>query len=254
MGLSSVGPEKAWQIAVDHLKMDMPKASVDTSVQHCEFVSFENGIFTIGVYNPYNREWLARRLTSTLVRLLTGILNQTVEIQFTVLEQAVDEEENVDPEPQAHSPPDKRQRQKLFLQGRPVYPLATHYSQTWQHLPDYDAYHAALIADPALPGKWKPDENVAYLLGFVDKSPKRELSDRQVKIILIRRLSEALTIPILEWWQESFWEIGLAESLMGELLVGIDCQEAYCVQLSEAGWKEIVTSLLWEQKIRIFSG
>jgi chromosomal replication initiation ATPase DnaA len=103
MGLSSVGPEKAWQIAVDHLKMDMPKATFDTWVQHCEFVSFENGRFTIGVYNPYNREWLASRLTSTLVRLLTGIMNQTVEIEFTVLEQAVDEEENVDPEPQAHS-------------------------------------------------------------------------------------------------------------------------------------------------------
>jgi len=46
-----------------------------------------------------------------------------------------------------------RQRRKLFLQGRPVYPLATHYSQTWQHLPDYGAYHATLIANPALPGK-----------------------------------------------------------------------------------------------------
>jgi hypothetical protein len=41
------------------------------------------------------------------------------------------------------------QRKKLFLQGRPVYPLATHYCQTWQHLPDYGAYHATLIADPA---------------------------------------------------------------------------------------------------------
>ena len=29
-----------------------------------------------------------------------------------------------------------RQRKKLFLQGRPVYPLVGHYCQTWQHLPD----------------------------------------------------------------------------------------------------------------------
>jgi hypothetical protein len=49
-----------------------------------------------------------------------------------------------------------RQRRKLFLQGRLVYPLGTHYCQTWQHLPDYGAYHATLIADPALPGKWQP--------------------------------------------------------------------------------------------------
>jgi hypothetical protein len=46
-----------------------------------------------------------------------------------------------------------RQFKKLFLQGRPVYPLTPHYRQTGQHLPDYGAYHAALIADPALPGK-----------------------------------------------------------------------------------------------------
>jgi hypothetical protein len=56
MGLSSVGPEKAWQIAVDHLKMDLPMATFDKWGQHCEFVSFENGRFTIGVYNPYKRE------------------------------------------------------------------------------------------------------------------------------------------------------------------------------------------------------
>ena len=59
-----------------------------------------------------------------------------------------------------------RQRKKLFLQGRPVYPLATHYCQTWQHLPEYGAYHAALIADPALPGKWQAGEEVIYLLVF----------------------------------------------------------------------------------------
>jgi hypothetical protein len=48
-----------------------------------------------------------------------------------------------------------RQRKKLFLQGRSVYPLATHYSQTWQHLPDYGAYHVTLIADLALPSNWQ---------------------------------------------------------------------------------------------------
>lgn len=50
-----------------------------------------------------------------------------------------------------------RKRKKLFLHDRPVYPLPTHYCQTWQYLPDYGAYHAALIADPALPGKWRQE-------------------------------------------------------------------------------------------------
>jgi len=59
-----------------------------------------------------------------------------------------------------------RQRRKLFLHGRPVYPLAIRYSQTWQHLPDYGAYHATLLADPVLPGKWQHGEDVAYILVF----------------------------------------------------------------------------------------
>jgi len=44
--------------------------------------------------------------------------------------------------PPPHAFHQARQRKKLFLQGQPVYPLATHYCQTWQHLPDYGAYYA----------------------------------------------------------------------------------------------------------------
>ena len=146
-----------------------------------------------------------------------------------------------------------RQCKKLFLQGRPVYPLPTHYCQTWQHLPDYGAFQTTLIADPALPGKWKAGEEVAYLLAFENSSLNGEPSNGQAKNMLMPRLSEALTIPILDRWQEAFWEVGRAESLISELVVGGDCQEGYFVQLSESGWEEIVISLLKEQKIR-FSG
>jgi hypothetical protein len=37
-------------------------------------------------------------------------------------------------------------------------------SQEQPRLPDYGAYHATLIADPALPGKWQPGEEVVSLL------------------------------------------------------------------------------------------
>jgi hypothetical protein len=55
--------------------MDMP-ATFDTWVKPCEFVSFEGLSWRL---HQYNHDWLASRLTSTLVRLLTGIMNQTVE-------------------------------------------------------------------------------------------------------------------------------------------------------------------------------
>ena len=144
-----------------------------------------------------------------------------------------------------------RQRKKLFLQGRPVYPLATHYSQTWQHLPDYGAYHATLIADPALPDKWQPGEDVMYLLVFEGEIPDRSTPETQAQRMLTSRLSETLPIPILDEWHASLWESGQMESLIVGLETGGDCQEGYLIQLSETVWKEVITRLLKERKIRI---
>ena len=88
MNGASFSPEKALQIALDQLRLDMPKASFDTWVLDACFVSFEDGIFTVGTTNAYGREWLASRLTSTFTRLLTGIMNQRVEVQFVVVEKS----------------------------------------------------------------------------------------------------------------------------------------------------------------------
>ncbi len=40
--------------------------------------------FTIGVRNAYARDWLESRLSSTATRLLMGIMNQDIDIQFVV--------------------------------------------------------------------------------------------------------------------------------------------------------------------------
>lgn len=146
-----------------------------------------------------------------------------------------------------------RQRKKLFLQGRPVYPLATHYYQTWQHLPDYGAYHAALIADPALPGKWQPGEEVVYLLVFEGEIAGGSTPENQARRMLTVRLSEALPIPILDEWHESLWEFARTANLIAELLTGGDCQAGFVIQLDENGWKEVVVRLLKERKISISS-
>ncbi|OGO62761.1 MAG: hypothetical protein A2Z45_10930 [Chloroflexi bacterium RBG_19FT_COMBO_55_16] len=145
-----------------------------------------------------------------------------------------------------------RQRKKLFLQGRPVYPLATHYCQTWQHLPDYGAYHAALIADPALPGKWQPGEDMIYLLVFEGELLGGWTPDTLARQMLISRLSETLPIPVLDEWNESLWEVAQMENLIVGLETGGDCQEEYLVQLTETVWKEVITRLLKERRIRIF--
>ena len=79
-----VKAEQAWQAALGQLQMEMPKASFDTWVKGTEFLSYEDGLFVIGVPNTYARDWLEGRLTSTATRMLTGIMNRTVSVRFVV--------------------------------------------------------------------------------------------------------------------------------------------------------------------------
>jgi chromosomal replication initiator protein len=76
--------EQAWQAALGQLQMDMPKASFDTWVRDSQLVTYEDGVFIIGVPNAYARDWLDDRLSSMVTRLLTGIMNRTVEVHFIV--------------------------------------------------------------------------------------------------------------------------------------------------------------------------
>ncbi len=76
--------EKAWQSALGQLEMEMPKASFETWVRDTRFFSYDDGIFTISVRNAYARDWLESRLTSTVARLLMGIMNRAVDVAFVV--------------------------------------------------------------------------------------------------------------------------------------------------------------------------
>ena len=76
--------EQAWQAAVGQLQMEMPKAAFNTWVRDAELIAYEDGVFMIGVPNAYARDWLESRLTSTLARMLTGIMNRTCAVHFSV--------------------------------------------------------------------------------------------------------------------------------------------------------------------------
>jgi chromosomal replication initiator protein len=76
--------ERAWQSALGQLQMEMPKASFDTWVRDTQIHSYDDGLFTIGVRNAYARDWLESRLSSTVTRLLMGIMNRAVDVSFVV--------------------------------------------------------------------------------------------------------------------------------------------------------------------------
>ena len=75
---------QAWQTVLGQLQMEMPRASYDTWVRDTRPISYTDGLLTIGVRNAYARDWLESRLSSTVSRLLIGIMNRTVDVQFIV--------------------------------------------------------------------------------------------------------------------------------------------------------------------------
>jgi len=76
--------QQAWHAVLGQLQMEMPKANFDTWVRDAKFLSEEQGVITIGLQNAYARDWVDERLSSTITRILNGILDQPVEIEFIV--------------------------------------------------------------------------------------------------------------------------------------------------------------------------
>ena len=76
--------DQAWQSVLGQLQMEMPRASFDTWVRDTKPVSYQDGMLTIGVRNAYARDWLESRLASTVSRLLVGIMNSSIAVNFVV--------------------------------------------------------------------------------------------------------------------------------------------------------------------------
>jgi chromosomal replication initiator protein len=76
--------QQAWQATVGQLQMEMSKAAFDTWVRSAEFVAHRNNKVTIGVQNAYARDWLESRLSTTVTRLLSGMLSEPQQVEFIV--------------------------------------------------------------------------------------------------------------------------------------------------------------------------
>jgi chromosomal replication initiator protein len=88
--------DNAWQSVLSQLQSEMPRASFDTWVGGTRPLTYENGALTVGVPNAYARDWLENRLSSTVSRLLVGILDSNVAVNFVVAQE--DEVENLQKE------------------------------------------------------------------------------------------------------------------------------------------------------------
>ncbi|MBT3338541.1 MAG: chromosomal replication initiator protein DnaA [Anaerolineae bacterium] len=99
---------QAWQTVLGQLQMEMPRASYDTWVRDTRPMSYEDGLLTVGVRNAYARDWLESRLASTVSRLLIGIMNRTVDVDFIVSQnekvEVVEERENHEADEETETP------------------------------------------------------------------------------------------------------------------------------------------------------
>ena len=76
--------EQAWQATLGQLQMEMSRAAFDTWVRSAELLSYDNGLFTIGVQNAFARDWLDDRLSTTLCRMLSGMVDRAVTVRIVV--------------------------------------------------------------------------------------------------------------------------------------------------------------------------
>ncbi|HSV86268.1 MAG TPA: chromosomal replication initiator protein DnaA [Levilinea sp.] len=87
-----MNPQHAWQATLGQLQMEMSKAAFDTWVRNAELISYDNETFKIGVQNAYARDWLDSRLSSTVTRLLSGMINRSQSVEFVVWQREHDME------------------------------------------------------------------------------------------------------------------------------------------------------------------
>lgn len=83
---SALTPEGAWQSVLSQLEIEIPRATFDTWVRDTRSIRFRGNVLSIGVRNAYARDWLESRLASTVTRLLVGIVNANIDIDFVVAE------------------------------------------------------------------------------------------------------------------------------------------------------------------------
>ncbi len=76
--------QQAWQATVGQLQMEMSKAAFDTWVRSAELISCKEDHFKVGVQNAYARDWLDSRLTDTITRILSGLMECPQTVEFVV--------------------------------------------------------------------------------------------------------------------------------------------------------------------------
>ena len=83
-GQSPLSAEKAWEMALGQLQMQMTQATFDTWLANTQLISATNSNWQITVKTAAAKEWLENRLYTTIQRTVSAITSRPVEIEFVV--------------------------------------------------------------------------------------------------------------------------------------------------------------------------
>ncbi len=76
--------EELWELTLNHLQLQMTRATFDTWLKDTRLISANNGLWQIGVKNDAAKDWLENRLYNTISRTATNIAGHPVEMEFGV--------------------------------------------------------------------------------------------------------------------------------------------------------------------------
>jgi hypothetical protein len=120
------------------------------------------------------------------------------------------------------------------------------YEQAWQAMPEYTSHHVAFVSRMALPGKWEPEDLVAYVLVYGGTPDAGAELVRQ----FIERLKEALEIPILDEWAAILWKHARNRKFVQDLSTGGDCILGARIDL-QADWQNLLADLMTQEAISL---
>jgi hypothetical protein len=76
------GMQEAWSMVAGQLQLEMKQALFESWVQPLEPLSYKEGVFRLSAVNAYGRDWVESHLRSRITRLLEGVYNQPLTVNF----------------------------------------------------------------------------------------------------------------------------------------------------------------------------
>ncbi len=78
-------PEEAWQSTVGELELSIGRASYVTWLKSARLVSYEDGLFVVGVQNGYVKEWMESRMVQQLKKNLGERLGRVADVSVVLV-------------------------------------------------------------------------------------------------------------------------------------------------------------------------